>query len=155
LKNSIKKILIAHSSNDHYGASKVLINTIDIFIDNGFDIYLMLPYNGPLNNNQIVKKANLKIINFGVFRKKHFTFFGLINRIYFIIKSSLYIKKFLKNNQIDLVYTNTSTIISPSIATTSIISGAGGGGGGGGVLSCSVIGISSSSSSSTFRAIYP
>ena len=116
LKNSIKKILIAHSSNDLYGASKVLVSIIDIFIKNGFKVYLILPNNGPLNNNEIIKKTNLKIINLGVFRKKYFNFFGLINRLYFIIKSFLYIKKFLKRNQIDLVYTNTSTLISPSIA---------------------------------------
>ena len=76
----------------------------------------MLPNNGPLNNDEIIKKINLKIINLGVFRKKYFTFLGLINRLYFIIKSSFYIKKFLKKNQIDLVYTNTSTLISASIA---------------------------------------
>tara|TARA_B100001564_G_scaffold138824_1_gene116505 strand:- start:1912 stop:3045 length:1134 start_codon:yes stop_codon:yes gene_type:complete len=116
LKNSIKKILITHSSNDNYGASKVLISIINILIKNGFDIYLILPNNGPLNKNITIKKTNLQIINLGVFRKKYFTFFGLINRLYFIIKSSLYIKKFLKKNQIDLVYTNTSTLISPSIA---------------------------------------
>ena len=116
MKNSIKKILITHSSNDYYGASRVLISIIDIFINNGFEVYLILPNNGPLNNNEIIKKTNLKIINLGVFRKKYFNFFGLINRLYFIIKSSLYIKKFLKRNQIDLVYTNTSTLISPSIA---------------------------------------
>ena len=116
LKNSIKKILIAHSSNDLYGASKVLISIIDIFINNGFEVHLFLPNDGPLNNNQIIKKTNIKILNLGVFRKKYFTFFGLINRLYFILKSSLYIKKFLKRNKIDLVYTNTSTLISPSIA---------------------------------------
>ena len=116
MKNSIKKILIAHSSNDLYGASKVLISIIDIFIKNGFKVYLILPNNGPLNNNEIIKKTNLKIINLGVFRKKYFNFFGLVNRLYFIIKSSLHIRKFLKSNQIDLVYTNTSTLISPSIA---------------------------------------
>ena len=116
LKNSIKKILIAHSSNDLYGASKVLISIIDIFIKNGFKVYLILPNYGPLNNNEIIKKTNLEIINLGVFRKKYFNFFGLVNRLYFIIKSSLYIRKFLKSNQIDLVYTNTSTLISPSIA---------------------------------------
>tara|TARA_B100001769_G_scaffold274382_1_gene272688 strand:+ start:263 stop:1396 length:1134 start_codon:yes stop_codon:yes gene_type:complete len=116
LKNSIKKILIAHSSNDNYGSSKILISVVDIFIKNGYDIYLMLPNNGPLNDNQIIKKTNLTILNLGVFRKKYFTILGLINRLYFIIKSSLFIKKFLKKNQIDLVYTNTSTIISPAIA---------------------------------------
>ena len=35
MKNSIKKILIAHSSNDNYGSSKILISVVDIFIKNG------------------------------------------------------------------------------------------------------------------------
>ena len=116
MKNFTKKILIAHSSNDNYGASKVLVSIINVFINNGFKIYLLLPCDGPLNNNSILKKTEITIINLGVFRKKYFNIFGLINRLYFIIKSSFFIKKFLKNNQIDLVYTNTSTIISPSIA---------------------------------------
>ena len=116
LKNSIKKILITHSSNDHYGASKVLISIIDIFINNGFEVHLLLPNNGPLNKNKTIKKTKLSIINFGVFRKKYFTIFGLINRFYLIITSSLFIRKYLKKNQIDLVYINTSTLISPSIA---------------------------------------
>ena len=116
MKNSIKKILITHSSNDKYGASKVLISIIDIFINNGFEVHLILPNNGPLNENKIIKKTKLSIINLGVFRKRYFTVFGLINRFYLIIKSSLFIRKYLKKNQIDLVYTNTSTLISPSIA---------------------------------------
>jgi len=116
LRNSIKKILITHSSNDYYGASKVLISIIDIFINNGFEVHLLLPNNGPLNNNETIKKTKFSIIKFGVFRKRYFTIFGLINRFYLIIKSSLFIRKYLKKNQIDLVYTNTSTLISPSIA---------------------------------------
>ena len=116
MRNSIKKILITHSSNDYYGASKVLISIINIFINNGFEVHLILPNNGPLNNNETIKKTKLSIINLGVFRKKYFTIFGLINRFYLIITSSLFIKKYLKKNQIDLVYTNTSTLISPSIA---------------------------------------
>ena len=116
MKNSIKKILITHSSNDKYGASKVLISIIDIFIYNGFEVHLILPNNGPLNNNETIKKTKLSIINLGVFRKKYFTIFGLINRFYLIITSTLFIRKYLKKNQIDLVYTNTSTLISPSIA---------------------------------------
>ena len=116
MKKTIKKILITHSSNDNYGASKILISIVDVLIKNGYDIYLMLPNNGPLNDNQIIKRTKLKIINLGVFRKKYFTIFGLINRLYFILKSTLYIKRFIKSNRIDLVYTNTSTLISPSVA---------------------------------------
>ena len=107
---------MAHSSNDQYGASKVLISIIDIFINNGFEVHLLLPNNGPLNKNKTIKKTRLSIIKLGVFRKKYFSIFGLINRFYFIIKSSLFIRKYLKKNQIDLVYINTTTLISPSIA---------------------------------------
>ncbi len=116
MKNSIEKILIAHSSNDKYGASKVLISIIDIFINDGIEVHLLLPNNGPLNENKTIKKTKLSIIKLGVFRKRYLTIFGLINRLYFVIKSSLLIKKYLKKNQIDFVYTNTSTLISPSIA---------------------------------------
>ena len=116
MKNSIKKILISHSSNDKYGASKVLISIVDIFVKNGFDVHLLLPNNGPLNENPIIKKTKLTILKLGIFRKRYFTIFGLINRLYFILISSIYIRKYLKKNQIDLVYVNTSTIISPSIA---------------------------------------
>ena len=51
-----KKILIFHSSNDLYGASKILISTIEILINNGFDIHLFLPCDGPLNKLCIIKK---------------------------------------------------------------------------------------------------
>ena len=106
LKNSIKKILIAHSSNDNYGASKILISIVEIFIKNGFDIYLILPNNGPLNKNEIIKKTNIKIIKLGVLRKKYMSFFGLINRLFFILKSSLYINNFIKKNKIDFILTH-------------------------------------------------
>ena len=116
MKNSIKKILIAHSSNDKYGASKVLISIIDIFINDGVEVHLLLPNNGPLNENKTIKKTKLSIIKLGVFRKRYLTIFGLINRLYFVIKSSLFIKKYFKKNQIYL-YVNTSTLISPAIAS--------------------------------------
>lgn len=116
MKKSIKKILIAHSSNDNYGASKVLISTIDILIENGFEVFLLLPNNGPLNNNNTIKKTKVSIIKLGIFRKKYFTILGLINRLYYIIRSSFQITRILKKNQIDLVYVNTSTLISPLIA---------------------------------------
>ena len=115
MKKSINKILIAHSSNDLYGSSKILLNIIDFFISEGYEIHLFLPIDGPLNENPLIKKCKLNIIELGVFRKKYFNFFGLINRLYFIIKSCFLIRKYLLKNKIDLVYLNTSTIMSPAI----------------------------------------
>jgi len=116
LKKSINKILIAHSSNDLYGSSKILLNIIKFFISEGSEIHLFLPNDGPLNKSPIIKNCKLNIIELGVFRKRYFNFFGLINRLYFIIKSSFLIKKYILKNKVDLVYINTSTIISPAIA---------------------------------------
>jgi len=116
LKKSFKNILLIHSSNDLYGASKILILTIEILIKSGHSVYLILPEKGPLNNHESLKNVNILIVNIGVFRKKYFNFFGLLNRSFLIIKSTIQIKKIINKNNIDLVYTNTSTVISPTFA---------------------------------------
>ena len=116
MKKSTTKILLAHSSNDLYGASKILLNIIELLINEGYKVYLFLPEKGPLHENNIIKKCHVKIIEFGVFRKRYFNFFGLINRLYYILKSTLLLRSFILKNKIDLVYINTSTLISPSIA---------------------------------------
>ena len=116
MKKSYKNILLIHSSNDLYGASKILISIIEVLINSGFSIHLILPENGPLNNHKSLKNVKLSIIDIGVFRKKYFNFFGLINRFIFIIKSTFQIKKIINKYKIDLVYTNTSTIVSPTFA---------------------------------------
>ena len=117
MKKSTTKILLAHSSNDLYGASKILLNIIELLINEGYKVYLFLPEKGPLHENNIIKKCNINIIEFGVFRKRYFNFFGLINRSYHIIKSTFEIRSFISKNKIDLVYTNTSTLISPTLAS--------------------------------------
>ena len=116
MKKSTKNILLVHSSNDQYGASKILISIIEILIKSGYSIHLILPEDGPLNYHKSLININLSIINIGVFRKKYLNFFGLINRSFFIIKSTYQIKKIIKKHNINLVYTNTSTVISPTFA---------------------------------------
>ena len=117
MKKSTTKILLAHSSNDLYGASKILLNIIELLINEGYRVYLFLPEKGPLHENNIIRKCNINIIEFGVFRKKYFNFFGLINRLYYIVRSTFFIRSFILEKKIDLVYTNTSTLISPTIAS--------------------------------------
>ena len=116
MKKSTKNILLIHSSNDLYGASKILITIIEILIKSGHSVHLILPENGPLNKHKSLINVNLSIINVGVFRKKYLNFFGLLNRLIFIIKSTFQIKKIINKHDIDLVYTNTSTIVSPALA---------------------------------------
>ena len=116
----MKNILILHSSNDLYGASKALIKTINCLNKNQFKIHLILPSSGKLDNELINKVYKLNYYNLGVFRKKYLNFLGLFDRFFKIIDSSLYVRNYIKKNKIDLVYTNTSVIWAGSIASFSL-----------------------------------
>ena len=109
-----KRIIILHSSNDLYGASKVLVQLIEILIDIGFEINLILPYKGPLDS-LLNNKVKISHKNLGVFRKKYFNFFGVFNRIIKILNAIFFLNKIIKKNKIEFVYTNTSVIIAGGI----------------------------------------
>ena len=113
----MKNILILHGSNDLYGASKVLLNIVDCLNENGYKVHVILPFHGNLDNKLIHKVHNLSHYNLGVFRKKYLNFFGLFNRLYKIIKSTTHIFNYIKKNEIDLVYCNTSVIWSGILAS--------------------------------------
>ena len=110
-----KQLLIVHSSNDLYGASKIMLQIIDL-LRQSYEISVILPYNGPLDDLIKKKGASLEIMNLGVFRKKYFNFFGLINRFFKIIKAVFRINSLIKKKKIDTVYSSTSLILAGAIA---------------------------------------
>jgi glycosyltransferase involved in cell wall biosynthesis len=113
----LKNILILHGSNDLYGASKVLLNIVDCFNNKAFTVHVILPFHGNLDDRLIHKVHKLSHHNLGVFRKKYLNFFGLFNRFFRIIKSTIHLRKYIIENNIDLVYNNTSVIWSGVIAS--------------------------------------
>ena len=113
----MKNILILHGSNDLYGASRVLLNIVDCLNEKGYRLHVILPSHGNLDDKLIHKVHNLSHYNLGVFRKKYLNFIGLFNRFYKIIKSTIYIFKYINKNKVDLVYSNTSVIWSGVLAS--------------------------------------
>ena len=110
-----KKILLLHSSNDLYGASKIFLQIVQILSNQGYEIHVVLPSKGPMDkffNNKI----NLNYHSLGVLRKKYLNPLGLINRILTNRKAIKFLSSYIKNNEINLVYTNTSTILAGGIA---------------------------------------
>lgn len=117
MQEPFNNILFLHGSNDLYGASKVLLKTIDsIEHYDKTNLHVILPYKGVLD--KILKEKGVRVthINLGVLRRKYFNFPGLLNRIIKILKSTRHIQKYIKENNIDLIYTNTSVILSGGIA---------------------------------------
>ena len=89
-----KNILIFHSSNDLYGASKILLQVINL-LKKDYVIHIFLPYNGPLDKILSKQDISLNYMDFGVLRKKYFSFWGLLNRISKILVSVYTIIRFI------------------------------------------------------------
>ena len=116
MKQSAKRILILHSSNDMYGASRIALQVIDILIKAKYEVHVILPNKGVLNKIITDKGASCSTYNLGVFRKKYLNLKGLYNRFLKIKKAKNYISNYIDKHQIDLLYTNTSVIISGGLA---------------------------------------
>ena len=54
-----KQFLLLHSSNDLYGASKIFLQLIDLLTKDGFDIHVILPAKGMLDDFLIKKSSSI------------------------------------------------------------------------------------------------
>ena len=111
-----KNILLLHSSNDLYGASKIFLQLIDLFLSKDFNIHVVLPEKGKLDDFLNQKDIKVSYNELGVLRKKYLNPFGLVNRFVSNIKAIKFLSNYIKIHSIDLVYTNTSTILCGGIA---------------------------------------
>lgn len=116
MKQPAKRVLLLHSSNDMYGASRIVLQVIDILINAKYEVFVILPYNGVLNKIITDKGATCSIFNLGVFRKKYMNLKGLCNRFLKIKKAKNHISNYIDKHHIDLLYTSTSVIISGGLA---------------------------------------
>ena len=111
-----KNILLLHSSNDLYGASKIFLQLIDLFLSKDFNIHVVLPKKGKLDDFLNQKDIKLSYNELGVLRKKYLNPLGLVNRSVSNVKAIKFLSNYIKIHSIDLVYTNTSTILCGGIA---------------------------------------
>ena len=116
MKQSAKRILLLHSSNDMYGASRIVLQVIDILIKAKYEVHVLLPYKGVLDKLITDKGASCSTYNLGVFRKKYLNLKGLCNRFLKIKKAKNYISDYIDKYDIDLLYTSTSVIICGGLA---------------------------------------
>ena len=116
MKQLAKRVLLLHSSNDMYGASRIVLQVIDILIKAKYEVHVILPYKGVLNKIITDKGASCNIYNLGVLRKKYMNLNGLYNRFLKIKNAKNHISNYIDKHHIDLLYTSTSVIISGALA---------------------------------------
>ena len=105
------RILLLHSSSDLYGASKIFLQTVQILNGQGHTSHVVVSSAGPLVDKLKQDSVPVTVINLGIIRRKYFTPFGILNRINKWQKANTFLNKYIQQNNIELVYANTTAVI--------------------------------------------
>jgi glycosyltransferase involved in cell wall biosynthesis len=99
-----------HSTSDLYGASKMLLYTVECLLSQKNNVTVFLSEEGELISELQNRRVNVKIFDLGILRKRYFNISGVLNRIKAIAQSYSRIKAFVKDNNVSLVYSNTIAV---------------------------------------------
>ena len=104
-------ILVLHVVSDMYGSSKVLLQAVTALKARGHKVCVVVSENGPLTNALALEGIETKIIRLGILRRRYLNVLGLLNRAGVLTRAFFALKKLCKQNQIDIIYTNTAPVI--------------------------------------------
>lgn len=104
-------ILILHGSSDLYGASNILLVTVAVLKKNGHHPIVVLSEKGPLSEKLIAVGIEVIFIRLGILRRKYKSIPGIINRIVVLLKAYRSIKKLIRERNINLLYSNTTSVL--------------------------------------------
>jgi glycosyltransferase involved in cell wall biosynthesis len=94
-----------------YGSSKVLLQAVTALKARGHKVCVVVSENGPLTQALALEGIETKIIRLGILRRRYLNALGLFNRAGVLTRAFFALKKLCKQNQIDIIYTNTAPVI--------------------------------------------
>ena len=104
-------ILVLHVVSDMYGSSKVLLQAVTALKAGGHKVCVVVSEKGPLTDALELEGIETKIIRLGILRRRYLNVLGLLNRAGVLTRAFFALKKLCKQNQIDIIYTNTAPVI--------------------------------------------
>jgi len=105
------KILFLHTSSDLYGSSKILYLVAKKLHTEGHHVHLVVSENGPLLEEFKKIGADTSIIRLSVLRKRYMNLPGIWNRLLVMISAYFKLRRLIRSEKIDLIYTNTTPVI--------------------------------------------
>lgn len=113
----MKNVLFVHSSSELYGSDRSLLNIVRNLNKNEFNIFVLLPCQGPLvEEMRKLENITVEIYEVAVLRRKNLSIRGGIEYIKELIQSTAFIKSYIRHNNIDIVDTNTAVVFPGAIA---------------------------------------
>jgi glycosyltransferase involved in cell wall biosynthesis len=110
------KILILHGSSDLYGASKILLVTVETLKKNGHEVTVVLSDPGPLAGLLEASGIEIIYIRLGILRRKYKSLAGMLNRLWVLRKAYAAISRLILDRKIDFVYSNTTAVLAGAFA---------------------------------------
>lgn len=110
-------ILFVHSSSELYGSDLSLLNIVKNINKLQFSVFVILPCLGPLvYEMEKIEGVKVEIFDVAVLRRKNISLKGGCIYLKQIVTSIIYIKKYIKEYNINIVDTNTAVVFSGAIA---------------------------------------
>lgn len=107
----MKNILYLHAGAELYGADIVLLNLIKNINKDEYNVYVILPSDGPLVKKMEENNINVEVIPYPILRRQYFNPMGIINYISSYIKYSKQMLEKAKKYNIDVIHVNTIAVL--------------------------------------------
>lgn len=102
---------MVHSTSDLYGASRIFLQTAMILKAEGAIPEVFLSEPGKLSDALTANGISVHFLRLGILRRKYINPSGILNRAFYTIRATLVLKKFIRENNIDLVYNNATSVL--------------------------------------------
>lgn len=112
-----KHILFLHSSSEMYGSDRSLLYLMKMLDKNKYRLTVLLPCDGPLVTElKKVSGVTVEIYEVAVLRRKNLSVKGMAQYCHDFFSSFGHIKRMIKAQHIDVVYTNVAVVFPGAIA---------------------------------------
>lgn len=113
----MKNILFIHSSAELYGSDRSLLYLASNMNKEKFGVHVLLPTYGPLvDEMKKLQGVTVDIFEVAVLRRKNLSVKGMYQYARDFSASCRYIKNYIKEHNIDVVYTNTAVVFPGGVA---------------------------------------
>jgi glycosyltransferase involved in cell wall biosynthesis len=109
------KVLFLHQGGELYGSDNVFYQVIRE-LSPYVDPIIVLDNTGPLVDKLKEISSTIIIKELGVLRRKFFNLRGMLNIIFLVFRSTLWLANYIRQENISLVYTNTSGVLPGAFA---------------------------------------
>jgi glycosyltransferase involved in cell wall biosynthesis len=100
-----------HGSADLYGSAKILLQVVRICVKEDEKVIVVLPHQGSLVPALEALGVQVFIINIGVLRRRYFTPWGIIGRVFLWIYACLTLQSLIRKHEISKIYVNSANVL--------------------------------------------